>query len=340
MIRSYPDQVRDPFTHSQAIQHLDKTIGRTKLHKLNYPHGNLYVKLENQNFFGSIKDRPAYYILRKAIEAHQINECTTVIESTSGNFGIALASICKALRMKFIAVIDPNITAEKETILKLNGAELIKVHERDETGGFLLSRIKTVKDFIRDSTNSYTPNQYDNPNNYLAYYYTLGEEICEAIPQLDYAFISVSTGGTITGLSNRLKERFKNIKIIAVDVEGSLIFNNRPAVRKISGMGASLRTAFFDQAIIDDFIILTQTEIVQGCKDLMTEHNLFLGGSSGAAYAAADRFMSRQGKKNSTALFIAPDGGSSYIDTLYNKDWVEKNILLKESLHYNQSVIN
>ena len=313
--------------HLLAIGRLEDLIGKTKLYKLNYSYGNLYAKLEQQNFFGSIKDRPAFYILKKAIEENLINEDSTVIESTSGNFGIALAGICKALKIKFIPVIDPNVSTEKENILRLNCSEIIKISEPDKTGGFLLNRIAAVRKYLKEHENAYTPNQYENPNNYMAYYHSLGDEIGDKFAKLDYAFISVSTGGTITGLSNRLKEQYKNIVIIAVDVEGSLIFSDKPKIRKISGMGASLRTAFFDKAIIDDFIILSQAEIVQGCQDLLTEHNLFLGSSSGAAYAAANKVLKKMNKKTINAIFISPDAGISYLDTIYNNEWVAKNML-------------
>ena len=314
--------------YTNIIGQLELLVGGTKLHKLTYRYANLFTKLEHQNFFGSIKDRPALYILKKAIEQNLIRQQTTVIESTSGNFGIALASICKALKVKFIAVVDPNISSEKERILRLNKADIIKVTESDPTGGYLLNRIKTVKRFLSDNPNSYSPNQYENPNNYLAYYHTLGKEISNAFSRLDYAFISVSTGGTITGLSNHLKEQFKGIKIIGVDVQGSLIFSDKPAIRKISGMGASMRTSLFDKALIDDFVILSQAEIIKGSRDLLDEHNLFLGGSAGAAYAAADMFLKKMNKKEVNAIFISPDSGSSYLDTLYNSDWVAKNILI------------
>lgn len=311
----------------KSIVEIEALMGPTKLHQLNYDFGNLYTKLEYQNIFGSIKDRPAYYILKKAIENELINDDTTIIESSSGNFAIALSSICKVLGLKFIAVIDPNISKEKEKLLILNGSDFIRVTERDETGGYLLNRIKKVKEFVASNINSYTPNQYENPDNYLAYYYTLGEEICNSFSRLDYAFISVSTGGTITGLSRRLKEKFKDIIIIGVDVEGSFVFNNEPAIRQLSGIGASKRTVLFNDALIDDHIILSQSEIIQGCNQLKSEHNLFLGASSGAAYAASDKILKKINKKSINALFISPDSGHSYLDTIYDQSWVLNNII-------------
>jgi cysteine synthase A len=311
-----------------GIGFLERVIGHTRLHRLNYPYCNLFTKLESQNFFGSIKDRPAFYIIQRAVERGLITGNTTVFESTSGNFGIALANICKSLNIKFVPVVDPNISAEKENILRLLGCDVVRVTERDETGGYLINRIRRVREYVGASPNAYTPNQYENPDNYLAYYHTLGKEITDELPSLDYAFISVSTGGTIAGVSNRLKEKYKGVKIIAVDVEGSMIFSDKPAERKISGMGASIRTSLVDKAIIDDHIILSQSEIIKGCQSLLDEHSLFLGASSGAAYAAANKVLKKTTNFASNALFISPDAGNSYIDTIYNKAWVDKNILL------------
>lgn len=309
-----------------ALKQLELLIGNTKLHKLNFTSANLYVKMEWQNAFGSIKDRAALYIIKKAIEENLINEDTSVIESTSGNFGISLANICKALKLNFIPVIDPNISAEKEAQLKLLCSDIIKVKEMDETGGYLLNRIKTVKKIIAENENTFNPNQYENPNNYMAYYHTLGEEICSNFEKLDYAFISVSTGGTITGLSLKLKQKFKNIVIVGVDVEGSMIFANEKKVRKISGIGASQRSAFFDKSLIDESIILSQSNIIKGCNELLCRHNLFLGASSGAVYFAAANFLENLSKNNINAIFIAPDAGHSYLASIYNNEWITKNI--------------
>lgn len=314
--------------HLIALKQLESSIGHTKLHKLNFSFGNLYAKLECQNIFGSIKDRAAYYIIKNAIEENLITNESTIIESTSGNFGVSLANICNALDINFIPVIDPNICREKEAHLKLLCPKLIKVTERDETGGYLLNRIKTVQNFLVQHPNTFTPNQYENANNYLAYYHSLGEEICNSFSKLDYAFISVSTGGTITGVSMRLKEKFKNIVIIAVDVQGSMIFCNEPKIRKITGMGASKRSVLFDNALIDDFAILSEPDIVKGSHELMLKHNLFLGASSGAAFFAAKTILEKLNNPHANAVFIAPDAGYAYLDSIYNNEWLIKNNLL------------
>jgi 2,3-diaminopropionate biosynthesis protein SbnA len=314
---------------SDALSRIGKLIGNTPLYKLRVPYCNLYTKLEYYNAFGSIKDRPAFFILGKAIAYNQITRDTAIVESTSGNFGIALASICRVLGVKFIPVIDPAISSQKERILRLISHEVIKVTERDETGGFLLNRIRTVKDFLKDRPNSYNPNQYENPNNYLSYYHTLGEEICKSFSRLDYAFICVSSGGTIIGLSNKLKEKYPKIVIVAIDVEGSLIFSTERKIRMIPGIGSSMRSPLMDHAMIDDVIILSQADIVRGAHELLNEHSIFLGASSGAAYMGAKLFLSRYPKGNKNAIFISPDNGNAYLDTIFSEEWVEKNIMLK-----------
>ena len=309
------------------MDHLGSLIGNTPLHKLQFGQCNLFTKLEHMNLFGSIKDRPAHFILKNAIAGGEINADTTVIESTSGNFGIALAGICRAIGLKFIAVIDPNISRQKEQMLNMMSYDVIRVKEPDETGGYLLNRIKKVRSFISQNKNAYNPNQYENPNNYLSYYHTIGNELINSFSRLDYLFISVSSGGTVIGLSNRIKETFSNCRIIAVDIEGSMIFNNTPKERKISGIGASMRSALMDKALIDDVVILTQIEILEGCHELFFDHSLFLGPSSGAAYMAVKKVLgSRKLKPGVNAVFISPDNGYSYLDSIYSEDWVNRNI--------------
>ncbi|MDO6428947.1 pyridoxal-phosphate dependent enzyme [Flavitalea sp. BT771] len=310
----------------EKIKTVKSLIGNTPVVQLRNAPCRLFAKLEYMSFWGSIKDRAAYNILYNAIAEDLINEDTVIVESTSGNFGIALGGICKMLSLKFIPVIDPNIVSEKESLLRLLSHDVIKVTERDATEGYLLTRIKAVAAYKAENKNAYNPNQYENRHNYLAYYYTLAEEIVNSFPKLDYLFVSVSTGGTITGLSLKLKEKFKDIKIIAVDVQGSLIFSDQAKPRSISGIGASMRSAIINKALIDDVIILSQHEIVKGCTDLLNGQGIFVGASAGAAYYAANCYLQERGEKDKTALFVCPDKGTAYLDNIYNKEWVKSNI--------------
>lgn len=314
-------------TLEEKLNELESLIGNTPLYKFNCQ-GNVYAKLEYNNLMGSIKDRPAFYILKNAIANGLINNDSTIIESTSGNFGIALAGICKRLGLKFIPVIDPNITLEKASILTMLSHKVVRVEERDKTGGYLLNRIKEVKRLLKIIPGSFNPNQYENEDNYLSYYHTLGPEICAKFSQLNHVFIAVSSGGTIIGLSLKLKEKYPGIKIIAVDVEGSLIFDNKPKSRSISGLGSSMRTALINKALIDDVIILSQWDIVKGCHALLNEQGILGGASSGAAFRAMNVYNDKYNinTDTNTSLLIIPDSGNTYVNSIYNEEWVEKNI--------------
>jgi cysteine synthase A len=143
-----------------------------------------------------------------------------------------------------------------------------------------------------------------------------------AFNRLDYIFIAVSSSGAITGISNSVKAKSPRTKIIGIDVEGSVIFNQPPRKRFISGIGASQVPPIMKDALIDDVIIVAQTDIVQGCHELLNEQVIFAGASSGAVYFAAKQYLEKERESTKkTALLIFPDKGYSYLDTIYDKEW-------------------
>ncbi len=306
----------------KSIEHL---IGCTPFVQIVDQMNNVYAKLEYYNLYGSVKDRAAYYILLSALQEGIVNSKTVVVESSSGNFAIALASLCKFLGLHFIAVIDANTNSYTVKFLRATCFKVIKVREKDATGGYLLNRLKIVKGICGRNKNSFWPNQYENVNNYLAYYHGLGKEINAYFNHLDYVFISVSSCGTITGISRRLKEKFPGVKIIAVDVQGSMIFGNSPQLRLISGIGSSIIPKILDHALIDEVIHVSQSDIIKGCEELKNDKMLFVGASSGAAYYAAKHYFDNQpSSERKNVLFICPDRGNAYIDTIYNRTWVKR----------------
>ncbi|TRX32537.1 pyridoxal-phosphate dependent enzyme [Flavobacterium sp. ZT3R18] len=302
-----------------------KLIGNTPVLKLDDEFIDLYAKLEFKNFSGSIKDRAVNNIIHNAIFEQKIDMNTTIVESSSGNFAISLALHCKFLNLKFIAVVDPNINEISLKTLQLLATEVIMIKDIDETGGYLLNRIAKVKEVLKQTQNSFWTNQYENENNYKSYR-LLANEIIRDFEELDYLFVPVSSCGTIVGLSTYLKSNFKDLKIIGVDVEGSMIFSDKKKRRNLSGLGSSKKSHFRINELIDDFIILNQNEISDGCTELLNQHALFGGASSGACYKGAQKYL----KNNDTgsifpkAMILIPDSGVSYIDNIYNKEWVEK----------------
>jgi cysteine synthase A len=302
-----------------------ETVGNTPVVKANMEDLSsieLYAKLEYYNPTGSVKDRAANYIIKKLLDLGEINSETTLIESSSGNFGIALASYCKKYGNKFCCVIDPNINAINETIIRKLSTTTIKVTEPDSKGGYLLGRIKKVKELLVEIPNSYWVNQYANPYNAEAYYYTLGLELCSELDRIDYIFLGVSSGGTITGVSKRIKEKYPNAKVIAVDVEGSVIFGGKPQKRTIPGIGSSMVPTILKEAKIDDVVIVGEIATIVMCHELLEKHMILAGGSSGSVLAAIkEYFFNKTFVTKPNVIAVLPDRGERYANTIFNKSW-------------------
>jgi 2,3-diaminopropionate biosynthesis protein SbnA len=288
---------------------------------------NLYAKLEYYNPSGSVKDRAAVYIINKLLSTGEINKDTTIIESSSGNFGIALATYCKKVGLKFVCVIDPNITSINETIIGLLSSSVIKVTQRDNGEGYLLNRIKTVKEFLKTNKNSYWINQYGNPYNSEAYFNTLGQEICNSLTTVDYVFLGVSSGGTITGVSQKIKNEFPKAKVIAVDITGSVIFGGAAQKRYIPGIGSSMVPDIISNAKIDGVVMVDEECVVNMCHELLDKHQIFVGGSSGSViYAIKKYFKGKKFSEKPNVVTIFADRGDRYAKTIYNKSWCSEFI--------------
>src|SRR5437868_3131647 len=285
---------------------------------------NLFAKLEYVNPVGSIKDRAAYWILKRAAERGEIRDETTVIESSSGNFAAALAAFTRLVGLRFIPVIDPNISSTYESFLRRTCSRVVKVEDRDDTGGFLKTRLEMVKQLCDTIPNAYVTNQYGNPDAVEAHYELTAGEICADFASLDYVFIGVSTGGTIAGLSCRVKERYPKVRIVAVDTQGSVIFGDTPRKRHIPGVGSSIVPPLLSHASIDDVVLIPERETAAACRELLQIHGLLAGGSSGTVLAAAQRYATRMGggkPKRPTVLFVCADRGTPYLDTVFDPTW-------------------
>src|SRR6266581_1449790 len=285
----------------------------------------LFAKLEYVNPVGSIKDRVAYWILMRAAERGEIFEDTTIIESSSGNLAAALAAFTRLVGLRFIPVIDPNISATYESFLRRTCDTVVKVEERDNTGGFLKTRLRMVQQLCASTPHAYWTNQYANPDAAEAHYHLTAGEICADFDSLDYVFIGVSTGGTIAGMSRRLKERYPKVRIVAVDTEGSVIFGDAPGKRHIPGVGSSIVPPLVSEALIDDVVLIPERETVAACRELLVTHGLFAGGSSGTAFAAVKRYAAKMGSKRPpTVLFLCADRGTPYLDTVFDPTWANR----------------
>jgi 2,3-diaminopropionate biosynthesis protein SbnA len=325
---SLPAVARETHSTSRLVTRLEqlrKTLRPTPYVPLAVEGMNLFAKLEFVNPVGSIKDRPAIWILKRAAERGEICDDTTVIESSSGNFASALAAYTRLVGLRFIPVIDPNISSTYESLLRRLCPTVVKVEERDDTGGFLKTRLQMVEHLCATTPNAYWTNQYGNRDAAEAHYELTASEVCADFDSLDYVFIGVSTAGTIAGMSRRLKERYPKVRIIAVDSEGSVIFGGPPRNRHIPGVGSSIVPPLLADAKIDDAVLIPERETVRACHELLANHGLFVGGSSGTAFAAVKRYAARMaGAKRPTVLFVCADRGTPYLDTVFDPTWATK----------------
>lgn len=285
---------------------------------------HIWAKLEMFNPTGSVKDRAAQYILTQLMEQGIIRSDMILIESSSGNFGIALAAFAKMLGLKFWCVIDPNINSINEQIIRCLAERVIKVDKPDEKGGYLLTRLRTIETLQKEHDNICWINQYANPLNMEAYYCTLGLELCDEIAPIDYAFIGVSSGGTIAGVSRRIKERYPNCKIIAVDAVGSIIFGGLPKKRYLPGIGSSITPSILQYAFIDEVIHIRENEAASCCYQLLRENQILAGGSSGMVLRAIQQYFTCPLETDVNVVTIFPDRGERYIDTVFNNDWCKQ----------------
>jgi N-(2-amino-2-carboxyethyl)-L-glutamate synthase len=309
---------------ARHLELLRTSLGRTPVVHLNDDRLDLYAKLEYTNPTGSSKDRAAFWMLQAAIERGDLDLSTTVVESSSGNLAISLASFCHALGLAFVPVIDPNCNSLTEGYLRALCKRVEKVTTLDDAAGYLGTRLARVHELMTELKPVYWPNQYANIDAMAAHYHTTGEELQRFFHRIDYLFVAVSTAGTIAGLSTRIKEDFPDAKVIAVDAEGSVIFGGQPGNRRIPGLGSSIKPPLSARAVIDDVVIVSERDTIAGCNDLVRQHGLFAGGSTGSVYAAIRRYFARNrpSTPRPTVVFLCADRGTPYADTIYNPAWV------------------
>ncbi|GAA1655484.1 2,3-diaminopropionate biosynthesis protein SbnA [Catellatospora bangladeshensis] len=286
---------------------------------------DLHLKLEYTNSHGSAKDRAALWILRQALERGEIDVGTTVVESSSGNFAVALASICRSLGVAFIPVLDPNVNASTETLLRTLCDRVEKVDAPDGAGGYLEARLARVRRLRAELPDVYWTNQYGNVDAVEGHYRLTGGELRQALHRIDYLFVGVGTAATIAGLSLRVKERSPRTRVVAVDAEGSVTFGGPAARRRIPGIGSAIGAPLLRHALIDDVVIVPELDAARGCHELLRRYGVFAGGSTGSVYAAIrSYFRDHPHPHRPTVAFLAVDRGTGYADTVYNPDWVRR----------------
>jgi cysteine synthase A len=317
-----------PYTTPKLVQQLrslQRLLQPTPIVQLARDDMDLYAKLEYESFAGSLKDKPALWILKRAAERGDIDAESVIVESSSGNFACALAVLCRLVNLSFVPVIDPVTSSLSESLLDTLCPRVVKVSEPDDTGGFLKTRIRKVQEICHDGQNMYWTNQYENGDGPAAHYLFTAADICCRLSSLDYVFVAVSSAGTIAGVSQRLKEHFPGVQVVAVDAAGSAIFGQAPRRRHIPGYGAAIVPPLLKTALIDDVVHVDERDVILGCRELLSRYGIMAGGSSGAAYAAIKRYLARDRTRvRPRALFLCPDHGRSYLNNIYRDEWTAR----------------
>jgi len=325
-------------TEKLYFDNITQLIGNTPLLKLNsVVEKEIYAKLEYYNPTFSIKDRAAFYMLKKAIEENSLKEGDTIIAATSGNTGLGLCFSANFFKMNYICVTFDTVPKEKISLLKAFGANVVICDSKLDSnleGGYLWVANK-INEMIE---NSYLINQFTDLNNPYVHYTETGKEIWYQMDgEIDYFFSTIGTGGTITGIGKYLKEMNPNIKIIGVEPEGGIYrkvlkgenyeFKNH-AVESISDNYISPNVDF---NLIDEIISVSDNDSFNMCYETLRKEGLCVGTSSGCVLSGIKKYLTNKALTNKRIVTVLPDLGLKYIDTLYNSEfWKAKGFTQPE----------
>jgi len=299
----------------KSLPDITKTCGNTPLvflEKASRESGaNIYGKLEFFNPMSSVKDRIGLAMIQDGIKTGKINDTTTIVEPTSGNTGIALAFVARVKNLKLILTMPETMSSERQQLLRHLGAELVLTPGPKGMKGAIAKAQKIVE----TTANTYMPDQFSNPANPEIHRLTTGPEIWEATQgKIDIFVAGVGTGGTLTGVSEMLKQ--KNPALLSVAVEPSdspVISGGAPGPHKIQGIGAGFIPANLNTQIIDRIAQVESSHAFAGSKQLAKDNGILCGISSGAAFHAAREVAKDHPGK--TIVFIVCDTGERYIST-------------------------
>lgn len=297
----------------------DQLIGRTPLLELTHIEkefalkAKLVAKLEYFNPAGSVKDRIAKAMLDDAEKAGKLKPTSTIIEPTSGNTGIGLASVAASRGYKIIIVMPETMSVERRQLMKAYGAELVLT----EGAKGMKGAIAKAEELAHTIPDSFIPGQFVNPSNPKAHFETTGPEIWEDTDgKVDYFVAGVGTGGTITGVGQYLKSKNANVKVVAVEPKSSAVLSTGVAgSHKIQGIGAGFVPDVLDTKVYDEIIPVENDDAFATGKLIGKKEGVLVGISSGAALWAAIEIAKRSENAGKTIVVLLPDTGDRYLST-------------------------
>lgn len=269
----------------------------------------IWGKAEFMNPGGSVKDRPALYMVEAAERAGKLQPGSTLVEATSGNTGISLAMIAALRGYRCVLVMPEDMSLERRYLLKAYGAEI----ELTEGEQGMAGAVRRANEILETNTNAFMPSQFDNPNNPLSHERGTAREILEQLPGTLRAFVAgVGTGGTITGVARALKPSFPDARFVAVEPAASPVLSGgRPALHGIQGLGAGFVPANFDASLVDEIVTVSDVAAQKMAQRLAREEGLLVGPSSGANVVAACELASRY--SDGVVITVLCDTGERYL---------------------------
>jgi len=281
----------------------------------------LYLKCEGFNFAGSIKLKAATEMVEAAAREGILTPGSVLVESSSGNLGVALSMIAASKGYQFLCVTDSRCNLSTRLLMKALGSQVHVITEPDAAGGFLGARIAYIRALCASDGRYVWLNQYTNPGNWKAHYRRTAPAIARQFPQLDVLFVGAGTTGTLMGCARYFREWHRPVRVVAVDSVGSVAFGGAPGRRMIPGLGASVPPPLLDESYVDDLVRVEEADTIRACHRL-ARHGFLFGGSTGTVVSGAMGWLARNGEPGLTAVAIAPDLGERYLDTIYQTNWL------------------
>ena len=308
-------------------------IGQTPLVRLQRFGGDLkpslFGKLESMNPSGSMKDRAAVRMIEEATATHNLKPGSTVIVATSGNMGLAMAMVCAIKQLHLICVVDPKISPVTEQSLRLYGASIVKVYQRDHTGGYHLTRLARVAALQAEYPTAVYIDQYDSPANIAAHQTSTGPEILAALGgHVRAVVLCVGTGGSSMGVARFFREHSPHTDIWLVDEYGSLALPGNPGAspRHLNGMGTSIAPANYDPesfaACVDRVVYVQAAEAITAAVAVARSEGILVGGTGGAVLHVLRTLAAPVYAPGDAIVGVLPDHGSRYSETQFDKEWL------------------
>lgn len=281
-----------------------------KIHNLQ---AHVIAKLEYLNPAGSVKDRAALYMIQDAEESGRLKPGATIIEPTSGNTGIGLASIASMKGYRTVLTMPETMSVERRQLLKAYGAEIVLTEGAKGMPG----AIEKAQELQKEIPGSVIMGQFDNPANAKAHICTTGPEIWEDLEgDVDVFVAGIGSGGTITGVGEYLKSKKPDVRIVAVEPKGSpFLSEGKKGTHGLQGIGAGFKPGLLNDKIYDEIITVTDEDAYQAARDMAAMEGVLVGISSGAALWAAARVAERPEMKGKTVVVLLPDTGDRYLST-------------------------